>query len=79
MAAPVTATVDVTELMGNETFLHLVTDGHRFLARVDRRTRARPGNPIQIVFNVDRLYAFDPETERSILSGGAGEPNPSSP
>ncbi len=75
-AATIAATVDVTELMGNEIFLHLVSDGHRFLARVDPRTRARPGREIEVVFNLDRLYAFDPETERSIFPGAATEPAP---
>jgi hypothetical protein len=45
-----------------------VSDGHRFLARVDPRTRARPGSDVEVVFNVGRLYAFDPETERSLLA-----------
>ncbi|HEY8489489.1 MAG TPA: sn-glycerol-3-phosphate ABC transporter ATP-binding protein UgpC [Dehalococcoidia bacterium] len=64
--APVTATVEVTELMGNEIFLHLVTDGRPFLARVDPRTRAQPGQRMDVVFNLDRMHAFDPETELTI-------------
>jgi multiple sugar transport system ATP-binding protein len=65
-AAPVTPMVDVTELMGSEIFLHLVADGKLFLARVDPRTRARPGQEIQVVFDMARMHAFDPETEEAI-------------
>ncbi len=61
-----TAMVDVTELMGSEIFLHLVADGKPFLARVDARTRARPGQEIRVVFDVARMHAFDPETEQAI-------------
>jgi multiple sugar transport system ATP-binding protein len=65
--APVSATVDVTELMGNEIFLHLLMeDGSPFLARVDPRTRARPGQGIQVAFNMAHMHSFDPETETVI-------------
>jgi hypothetical protein len=44
-SAPVKARVEVTELMGNEIFLHLTAtnDDNVFLARVAPRTQARPG------------------------------------
>jgi multiple sugar transport system ATP-binding protein len=65
-AAPVTAMVDVTEIMGSEIFLHLVADGKPFLARVDPRTKARPGQEIRVEFDMARMHAFDPETEQAI-------------
>jgi multiple sugar transport system ATP-binding protein len=58
--------VDVTELMGNEIFLHLVEGGKPFLARVDPRTRARPGQEVQVVFDMARMHAFDSETKQAI-------------
>ncbi len=64
---PVTAAVEVTELMGNEVFLHLVVEGSPVLARVDPRTAARPGQQVQVVFDMGRMYAFDPQTERAIV------------
>ena len=61
------ARVDLTEMMGNEIFLHLLLDGGEpFLARVDSRTRARPGHDIQVVFDMDRAHAFDLTTEEAI-------------
>jgi multiple sugar transport system ATP-binding protein len=70
--APLEADVDVTELMGNETFLHLMRNGQRFLARVDPHSRATPGRPHKVVLDVSRIYAFDPETEAAIPIGAEG-------
>jgi multiple sugar transport system ATP-binding protein len=65
-ASPVKAKVEVTELMGNEIFLHLVAGDKSFLARVDPRTSAKPGQDIEVVFNMDNMHAFDPETGQAI-------------
>jgi multiple sugar transport system ATP-binding protein len=67
-AAPVTAMVDVTEVMGSEIFLHLVADGKAFMARVDPRCRARPGQEIRVEFDMARMHVFDSETEEAIGS-----------
>jgi multiple sugar transport system ATP-binding protein len=63
---PVEAHVDVLELIGNEVFLHLISDAASFLARVDPRTKAKPGQKIEVLFDLSEMHAFDPETERSI-------------
>jgi len=60
------AKVEVTELMGNEVFLYLLTGGHSYVARVDPRTRARVGNQIRLVANLDKVHFFDPKTEQAI-------------
>ncbi len=65
-AAPVMANVDVCELMGSEVFLHLVADCGPFMARVDPRTRCRPGQEVQVIFDMARMHAFDRETEQAI-------------
>ncbi len=62
----VRAKVDVTELMGNEVFLYLVSGEHQFLARVDPRTRARPGQEMELALDMSRIHAFDPGTEAAI-------------
>ena len=67
VAAPVQAKVDVTELMGNEFFLHMVSGEWEFMARVDARTPARPGQEISLVFNMAKMHAFDAGSEASIL------------
>jgi len=65
-AAPVEARVDVTELMGNEVFLYLVTGNKTFIARVDPRTSAKVGNDVTIHVNMDNIHIFDRQTERAI-------------
>ncbi len=65
-AGRVKAKVDVTELMGNEVFLYLLTDSKSFIARVDPRTRARVGDEIEAVLNMDNIHLFDPQTGKAI-------------
>jgi multiple sugar transport system ATP-binding protein len=45
--------------------------GIPFVARVDRRTRAREGEPVELVVDLERLHFFDPATGLRI--GEAGE------
>jgi len=65
-AGTIEAQVDVTELMGNEVFLYLLTGRHSYVARVDPRTQAHVGNKMQIVANLDNIHFFDKTTERVI-------------
>ncbi len=65
-AEPITVNVDLTELMGNEIFLYLLTGKKQFIARVDPRTQAKPGQTIDMVVNMDSVHLFDRESERVI-------------
>jgi multiple sugar transport system ATP-binding protein len=65
-AAPVETKVDVTELMGNEIFLYLVTGENQVVARVDPRTDFKIGDKAQVAFNMDKCHLFDPETEKAV-------------
>lgn len=58
--------VELTELMGNEIFLYLSCGEHNLVARVDPRTACRMGDRTEIVFNMNNMHMFDPETERAI-------------
>ena len=60
--AMIKSTVDVTELMGNEIFLHLKPRENDpvYVARVDPRTRVQIGEEIQIAFNMENIHIFDP-------------------
>ncbi len=62
----VEARVDVTELMGNETFLYLVSGKNTFIARVDPRTKLQVGQKANVIFNMDTIHAFDGDTETTI-------------
>jgi multiple sugar transport system ATP-binding protein len=58
--------VDVTEMMGNERFLHVIVSGQKLLARVDPRTRARPGQDVSLLVDVDRVQIFSADTEKAL-------------
>jgi multiple sugar transport system ATP-binding protein len=65
-AEPMTTKVDVTELMGNEIFVYLLIGQKQFIARVDPRTRARVGQEMDVVINMDNTHLFDRDTEQAI-------------
>lgn len=58
--------VDVTELMGNEIFLYLVSGKNSCVARVDPRSNSRIGEQIQVVFDMDNFHVFDAQTEQAL-------------
>jgi multiple sugar transport system ATP-binding protein len=60
------AQVDVTELMGNEVYLYLLTGKSSYVARVDPRTKARVGNKVQMAANLDNLHFFSKSNEKAI-------------
>jgi multiple sugar transport system ATP-binding protein len=66
-AEPISTTVDVTELMGNEIIAYLLSGNKVFIARVDPRTRAHVGNELDVVVNMDNTHFFDRDTEEAIL------------
>jgi multiple sugar transport system ATP-binding protein len=65
--ARIKAGVEVTELMGNEIFLHLLNGDTPFLARVNPRSSARPGHDIEVALDMSRMHAFDAQTEEALL------------
>ena len=69
--ATITVDVEVTELMGSETYLYMSTSGkdENIIARVDPRTATRAGDKgIKVAFDTTRLHFFDKETEETILN-----------
>ena len=62
----VSVKVDVTELMGNETLLYLVSGKNIFVGRVDPRSNLRVNHQTQVIFDMDKFHIFDAKTEASI-------------
>jgi multiple sugar transport system ATP-binding protein len=58
--------VDVTELMGNEIIVYLLSGDYQYLARVDPRTSFHVGNRVKVVFNMSNAHIFDRQTEKAI-------------
>ncbi|MBI3287278.1 MAG: ABC transporter ATP-binding protein [Chloroflexi bacterium] len=61
------AQVEVTELMGSEVFLYLNSGRQTFIARVDPRTPARPGQSIDVLLEMEKMHLFDPPTEKALF------------
>jgi len=59
--------VEVTELMGAEIYLYLVTDEQRLTARVSSRSQVKAGDKIKVAFDINRMHFFDKDTERCIV------------
>ena len=59
--------VDLTEMMGAETYLYLKSGSTPLIARVNRRTTAQSGDKIKAVFDANKIHLFDKDTELAIL------------
>ncbi len=66
--AVITAEVEVTELLGAETYLYLKVNENSFTARVNPRSTAKVGDTIKIGVDVNKIHLFDKETEKAILN-----------
>ena len=60
-------TVEVTEMMGAETYLYLNCVGIQLTARVSPRNNVRPQDKIKVAIDPNRIHIFDKETEKSII------------
>ena len=59
--------VEVTELMGAEIYLYLVSEEQNMIARVSSRSKARAGDVIRVAFDTSRVHLFDKDTEHFII------------
>ncbi|AAK81172.1 multiple sugar transport system ATP-binding protein [Clostridium acetobutylicum] len=65
--AIINAKVEVTELMGAETYIHLAKGKANFIVRVNGASTSKAGDEIKIGININKLHVFDKETEETIL------------
>ena len=63
----VTGIVDVVEPLGSETILHVKVGDDMITAKVDPKTQAKVGQKIDLVFDMEAMHAFNPETEEAII------------
>ena len=59
--------IDLTEMMGAETYLYLKVGETALTSRVNRRTTAQAGDKIKAAFDANKIHLFDPETEIAII------------
>src|SRR5437867_4451030 len=60
-AAKVAANVTVTEPLGSEVFAYIEKGGKEMVARLDPRTNARTGQPLDVVMDMGKMHIFDRE------------------
>ncbi len=60
--------INVYELLGAEVFLYFDLGETPFTARVEPRTKARPGDTVKFAWDVDKIHLFDKETEKTICN-----------
>ncbi|MEH6889445.1 sn-glycerol-3-phosphate ABC transporter ATP-binding protein UgpC [Bacillus sp. JJ864] len=65
--AKITVTIDVSELMGSETYLYSNINGQPFVARVDSSVDVHSQSTMDLAFNMNKAHYFDTETERRIV------------
>ena len=65
-AVPLSATVTLTEMLGNETLLFLTVGGQDIIARMQQPRAVEPDEVLRLNLNIDRVHLFDGETGRSL-------------
>ena len=60
--------VELTEMMGAETFLYLNCEGIPLTARVSPRTTTKMNDVIKVAIDPNRIHIFDKETEKTVIN-----------
>lgn len=60
------AKIDVSELTGAETMIYASLAGQDYIARVDSRSDIKPGQSLQLAFDLNKGHFFDVGTEQRI-------------
>ncbi|HEX9439176.1 MAG TPA: TOBE domain-containing protein, partial [Roseiflexaceae bacterium] len=66
-AAALKANVTVVEPLGSEVFAYIENGGKEMVSRLDPRTSARVGQPIDLVLDMSKMHIFDRETEKALV------------
>ncbi|MBN8198979.1 MULTISPECIES: ABC transporter ATP-binding protein [Bacillaceae] len=64
----INARIDVSELTGAETMIYSSIESQDFVARVDSRTDIKPGQNLELAFDMNKAHFFDADNERRIRS-----------
>lgn len=65
--APNRALIEVTELLGSETYLFVKVGEESMVARIDPSIKVKVGDTITLAPEVGKVHLFHPETEKSLL------------
>jgi len=62
----VTASVELVEPMGSETYLYLKKNGFDFVAKVGSHNRPKTHGNMDLVIDMNKVHFFDPATEKTL-------------
>jgi multiple sugar transport system ATP-binding protein len=62
----ISARVVVSEILGGQSLLEFTAGGNTMIAELEGRVLTRPGDTIELGFDLNRLLFFDPQTELAI-------------
>ena len=62
------AVVDVVEYLGNEELIHARAEGNDIVALLPSDRKVKAGDNVELAVPLDRLFVFDPETEKALVS-----------
>lgn len=62
-----TAKVEVTELMGAETYIYITKNNMNIVVRVNGTSLAKPGDEMVFALDNSKIHIFDKETEKTVL------------
>lgn len=65
--AVITAAVEVTEFLGNESYLHLNYCGSDITARISADAEVNEGESVRLTLNTAKLHFFDAKTQERIV------------
>jgi len=58
--------VDVIEPLGNDVEVYLTAGEHQLNAMIDNKTKAKVGEKLDVIFDMDKSHLFDKETEKAV-------------
>lgn len=65
--------IDVVELMGAESYIHMTKDNQPFVVKVPGSTALRTGDQGSFTYLMNKAHFFDKESELNILENGEKE------
>jgi ABC-type sugar transport system ATPase subunit len=66
-AAKLSANVTVVEPLGSEVYAYVENGGKELVSRLDPRTSARVGQPLELVVDMGKMHAFERDSGRTLL------------
>lgn len=63
----INSTVEITEMLGSETCLHLKAGNSPLIAKVSPDLKIKTGDKTKVSININKIHLFDEESEKSIF------------